>query len=159
MATPVPVPFPPLLLCSLGCVLPQCAFVKKAAKVFPSHLGRGVSPGAGPAFPEGGTSPAAAGAACASICLAAGGAEPASSSKHIQSSHTHMAECSALFLLLNFSFEQEIALQKIKAACLFCLLSSHSCLAFPLRIFLAIHIQVSQGLGAEPGLTHLQKLF
>lgn len=46
-----------------------------------------------------------------------------------------MADCSALFLLLNFSFRQETVLQKIKATCLFYLLSSHSYWVFPLGFF------------------------
>lgn len=70
----MPVPFPPLLLYSLGCVLPQCVFVEKSAKVFPGHLGRGVSPGAGPSLPSSGTPPAVT-----STASTADGTKPTSS--------------------------------------------------------------------------------
>lgn len=144
------------LLSSLGCVLPLCAFVEKAAKVFPSHLGRARS--------------------------------HVPSTWHISRSHRHCLRhrlprcrwhwtriiirkrpkfshthgrvcCFFFFLLYDLSFQQEIVLQKIKATCLFNLLSSHSYLVFLLGFFLAVRMQVSQALSAEPGFAHPQKLF
>lgn len=54
VAVSVPV-FLPRLLLLLGCILPQCEFLE-SAELFPSFLGRHVSPRAGPAFPAGSTS-------------------------------------------------------------------------------------------------------
>lgn len=115
------------LSCSICCVLPQCAFVEKAAEAFPSHLGRGVSPRAGPLLPVGGTSP--------TCCLL----------QHLPCCQWHwnriIVQKHPTFIhphggVFCFSFAVEFQLQKPKVSWLsYLLLSSYSYLEFLLGFF------------------------
>lgn len=115
----------------------------------------------GPTFPAHGTSPAATSTARASICLAADGTEPSSSSENIPSSHTPVAECIAFFFFFTIEFELPArnSASKNKGHLPFQSIIFTQLFSVSSGGFLAVRIQVSQALSAEPGFTHPQKLF
>lgn len=146
----MPVTFPPFLLYSLGCVLPQCV-LKNLQKIFLATLEEVSAPELVqyfqqvahllqlPALPA---------------LLMVPNPHPHPYKKF---THTH----SRVFW---FGFATEFQLWARKSASkkkghLPFVLSSRSYLVLPLGFFLAVHIQVSQALGVEPGFTHLQKNF